>query len=411
MSTIETIIQYGYAYLVPSICVFGILCNIINLTVLLNRRLKESPYTYLTGLATFDILTLLFTLSITFTRSQSLWFNYKIDLQREYILAKLEKTFFLPLANTFSPMSIIVVVALTVERFLFTRFPMKAKDFCVPKYARKVIFLLFICVLIIRIPVYMFYNAKLVRVNSTSYGNSSESENILFSEILFLCNNELGLLCKTKTENYFENFQNIYYFLSFILFQIIPVLVLSILNVSLLTMVEKSHRNSERLQKSDLISSFKRPASTSSDIHRMSIVNSRKSISRVSECSIKSKRRPFESNRLRKVSVISTKSVSSRFDREHVKLRRTLIAVTSCAIISELCSIITYDKIMVFLIEWYDKSYMKNGYQIQRLISNTVVVISHSVNFFLFCAFNTRYLDVFKMTYSLKKKPIAKNWY
>ena len=120
-TTISNVTQYGYAYVVSSICGFGILCNIINLTVLLNKRLKESPYTYLTGLATFDILTLLFTLSITFTRSQSLFFNQVEDIYREYILAKLEKLFFLPCANLFSPMSVLITVALTLERYLFTK--------------------------------------------------------------------------------------------------------------------------------------------------------------------------------------------------------------------------------------------------------------------------------------------------
>ena len=99
------------------------------------------------------------------------------------------------------------------------------------------------------------------------------------------------------------------------------------------------------------------------------------------------------------------KTKDSKRIRDQVKLTRTLIAVIFFALVSEIVSILTYDKIADFLIGRHYANYMKNGYQIQRLISNTIVVISHSVNFFLYCAFNTRYLDVLKLTYSslLKK--------
>ena len=48
----------GYRYVMLTICIFGVVCNILNLCVLLQRRLKESPYTYLTGLALADMFTL-----------------------------------------------------------------------------------------------------------------------------------------------------------------------------------------------------------------------------------------------------------------------------------------------------------------------------------------------------------------
>ena len=248
-TTISTITQYGYAYIVPSICGFGIVCNIINLTVLLNKRLKESPYTYLTGLATFDILTLLFTLSITFTRSQSLWFSYEIDLTHDFIMSKLEKRFFLPTANLFSPMSVLITVALTLERFLFTRFPMKASSFCLPEYARKVVFILFIAVFIFRIPVYLFYDVKIV----SNLTNLSKLENYSLSDIKNLCHNGSNVICRIEVESFYENFQKFYYFMSFVLFQIIPVLLLSLLNVSLIMMVRKAYNESELLQKSDIL--------------------------------------------------------------------------------------------------------------------------------------------------------------
>ena len=395
MSTIESISQYGYAYLVPSICVFGILCNIINLTVLLNRRLKESPYTYLTCLATFDILTLLFTLSLTFTRSQSIWFSYKIGLKHEYINSKLEKKFFLPTANLFSPMSSLITVVLTVERFFFTKFPMKATSFCVPEYARRIMFILFICVFIFRIPVYLFYDIKL-ELNSTTSNSSSNSKYIRFTDMDDLCVN--SSTCKISIENYYKNFQNFYYIFSFVVFQIIPAFLLAILNVSLIIMVRKAYNKSKELQKSDILKNIYQEETADLTDRRLSVtsMNTNKHL-------ILPPRKSIVENRARLLSIqqnFQNKVKDTKRLRDQVKLTRTLIAVICFALVSEIVSIITYDRITEFLIGRYYENYMLSGYKMQRLISNTIVCISHSVNFFLYCAFNTRYLDVLKFTYS-----------
>ena len=47
-------------YILPVICVFGILCNILNLIILTRPQMKESPYTYLLGLAMADLAVLVF---------------------------------------------------------------------------------------------------------------------------------------------------------------------------------------------------------------------------------------------------------------------------------------------------------------------------------------------------------------
>jgi hypothetical protein len=405
-TTISTITQYGYAYLVSSICGFGIVCNIINLTVLVNRRLKESPYTYLTALATFDILTLLFTLSITFTRSQSLFFDQITDIYVEYTLAKLEKLFFLPCANLFSPMSVVIIVALTVERFLFTKYPMKAKNFCVPKYAYKVILILFACVLLFRVPMFLFYDIKIIKLNSSSHLNftSSDFDYLSFSDISDLClsKNALEIICKIKIENNYEKFQDTYLIVSFVLFQIIPVFILSTLNLKLILMVRKSVNNSKNLRKISLLvnDSMNLKLRKKSTVSRDRNFNQirRKSSNKVNTSL------PIRNKRFQSQSIISTsscKSISERLDREQVKLTRTLIAVTCFELLSELSSIITYDKIANFLM---GRNYMKNGYHIQKLISMTIVVTSHSVNFFLYCAFNTRYLGVLKNLYCCNRQ-------
>ena len=147
---------YGYTYIIPTICTFGILCNLINLSVLFNRRLKESPYTYLTGLAVSDLLSLFFINTTTFTRGS--WFFKTVQV--DYWLKKLERQLFLPSANIFSALSVAIIGTLTIERYLFIKFPLKAIGYCSPKIARRIMALLFVCVLCFRFPMYLFFDVK-----------------------------------------------------------------------------------------------------------------------------------------------------------------------------------------------------------------------------------------------------------
>lgn len=464
-NTYEKITQYGYAYLVPSISVFGILCNLINLSVLLNSRLKESPYTYLTGLATFDLLTLLFGLCITFTRSQQLWFSNISDLRREFILANLEKKFFIPTANLFSALSVTITVTLTIERYLFIKFPMHASTYCLPKYARKIIFLLFILVFLFRIPMYLFRDVKLVNLFNATISYHSNNQTNFTSESMYITLNDLENCIyntnpnqsivswqiatlnrtilvnkcsnvKVITQSYHDKFQNIYFITSFFIFEIIPFFILLILNSNLILMVRKSNREAKKLRKISVVEQQQQQqqqplitqqalpleavenvttdSNSSASQHQPSVIIQRQL---EQNQSIKPKQQPrfilplfyrdtsYTSNNPYMIKTRSSTRMrsckQSKREKDQMKLTRTLIAVIIVALFSEIMSIITYDKITKFLIGQKNSHYMNNGYQIQRLISNTVVLIAHSINFFLYCAFNKRYLIILHETYSL----------
>ncbi|KAH3778655.1 FMRFamide receptor-like [Dreissena polymorpha] len=109
-----------YNHLGPSVCIFGMLTNIINLIVLTNNDLPESPYTYLTGLATVDFGALL--LSFVYMKFSKDVFSYEWRFFDAYI--------FIGLVNICTTSSIWITVQLTVERYLFVRHPLWAKDMC-----------------------------------------------------------------------------------------------------------------------------------------------------------------------------------------------------------------------------------------------------------------------------------------
>lgn len=109
-----------YDHLGPIVCVFGMITNILNLIVLTNNQLPESPYTYLTGLACTDFSALM--LSFIYMKFSRHSVAYAWRFYDAYI--------FIGLVNVCTTSSVWITVQLTVERFLFVRHPLWAKDTC-----------------------------------------------------------------------------------------------------------------------------------------------------------------------------------------------------------------------------------------------------------------------------------------
>lgn len=111
----------SYTYIGPIICAIGILFNIINFAVLMQHQLKESPYTYLTGLAMVDFsaLTLSFIFMVISHKLPGVMFWRYFDA-----------FIFYPIVNVCTTSSVWIIVLLTIERFLFVRHPLWAKAKC-----------------------------------------------------------------------------------------------------------------------------------------------------------------------------------------------------------------------------------------------------------------------------------------
>ena len=395
--TIERITRYyGYSFIIPLVCAFGIICNIINLTVLSSRRLKESPYTYLTGLACFDLLTLLSTLYTTFTRG--CWLKYYKEF--ELSMMKLERLFFLPSANLFSAISVTITVALTVERYFFIKFPMHASTYCSPTNAKRTILLICLFVFLFRLPMYFFSDVANVCQSPTYQphnNNNSLNNQLNSSELLPLetCIQKVLVIKK------YEHFQSLYFSLSFIIFEIVPFFVLSLLNLNLLLLLKKSNKEIEMLNNYS---------------YNCYQIMSRSALSQTRpsqhlEVSLPSLRRANSEYRYLMLTTSSDRSnsklnctilphsIKSKRKKSEIKLTRTLISVVFLVFLSEISSIVTYDKITEFLVGKYDASYMRNGYKLQVFISNLIVFLIHSINFFFYCAFNAIYLNIFKQRF------------
>lgn len=131
----ETMEHIGYVYIIPVICSIGFILNIFNLTVLCGPYLKGSSYTYLTALAVADGLTCLIVFPIGFVRcSNCLEETTTANLRVFY-----EIYIYLPLANVTATCSAWITVALSMDRYILTRFPIKGKKLCRIDIARKLI--------------------------------------------------------------------------------------------------------------------------------------------------------------------------------------------------------------------------------------------------------------------------------
>ena len=346
--TVDLITNAFYNYIFPSICLFGILCNTLNLTVLSSKRLRESPFTYLTALACADLLTFCFTLSTFFSRGN--FINYS-SINIKYFVKKTEILFFMPTVNVFSAMSVSVVVALTIERFLFMKFPLHASTICTKHYARRVVAILFVFIALFRLPMYFFRDVQIQKTNqNVSMYDANCSQTIMIV-------------------NKFEKYHKLYFTISLTIFEIIPFFVLSILNVGIVVLLKQSNKGF------DALIARKNDQFTNSSCKRMEQLETLDLDYKQSE-------------------------KMTRRKKDEIKLTRQLVVLVTLVVLSEIFSIVTYEKITEFLVGRHFLNYMNTEYKLQVAIANSINLIVNSANFLVLCAFNTRYFNIFKEKYS-----------
>ncbi|CAD5232935.1 unnamed protein product [Bursaphelenchus xylophilus] len=111
--------KYVQLYLFPCLIVFGILGNALNLTVLLNKRMRSRANTFLSLLAISDIAFLVFLTPHVLATFHFLYVNYYF--RWFYFHTKIH---WLALANWMSAVAIWVVIAVCADRLIGIRKPL-----------------------------------------------------------------------------------------------------------------------------------------------------------------------------------------------------------------------------------------------------------------------------------------------
>ncbi|KAL4233468.1 hypothetical protein ACF0H5_008149 [Mactra antiquata] len=151
----STTTEKSLLYVVPGplICIFGIVCNILNLCVLSQKILNDSPYIYLTALAVSD-LTLLTISFIHLVSSKA---------SGTFIKAFYDIYIFFTTANIFFNSSVWLVVVLTIERVLFVTRPLTFRPSKIK--ARWCIAIVFLLCSVINIPRFFTYKITTAQID------------------------------------------------------------------------------------------------------------------------------------------------------------------------------------------------------------------------------------------------------
>ncbi|CAF3307995.1 unnamed protein product [Rotaria socialis] len=352
--TIHDIEVAGYRYVILTICIFGVVCNLLNLSVLVQRRLKESPYTYLTGLAVADMLTLISISPFSIVRG-----DYIRHENVFYALTRFESQLYMPLANYFGQVSIMITLALTIERHLFTTYPLRTRTFCKARYARITIaIILFICALL-SFPRFLMENVKHLIEPINSFNSSKCSTQPFLIQGSSTDSTHIGqCFCVVGyPRKQYLPYRTAYYIMMFVFNQILPFIILLFLNLKLIKRV----RHSNRYTIGELVA--------------------RQYIQKSSTSALPMQ--PIKQKRLRD---------------EH-RLTKTLVAVVVVFLVCNTFTIISYPDFVGRITRHRYPNYMHTGFRIQKLITNIMLLLNYSINFFFYCAFNQKFLDTLKTTF------------
>ena len=165
----------AYIYPGPVICLFGMVCNVLNLCVLTQPQLSDSPYTYLTALAFADLgmLTISFIHLVNFGPARS----YANSFYDAYI--------FFGVGNIFFNCSVWFTVLLTIERMLFVIRPLHTRSSI--KRARIRIFIVVGVCSVINIPRFLCFEVKKKEGTSIYYPKGTQFRKSLFFYQTSLC--------------------------------------------------------------------------------------------------------------------------------------------------------------------------------------------------------------------------------
>ncbi|XP_076330240.1 putative G-protein coupled receptor F59B2.13 [Tachypleus tridentatus] len=159
--------QYiGYGIVVPMICFSGLCTNCINLVVLTRPEMKETIFTYLTGLAAADLVT------ATMMMFSSLYRGLGI---KSYGWLVFDVYIHLPIAITSSSTGTLLIVAITFERCFYIKWPTVAKRFSKKSTAKRVVAAVVVSSILFHIPFYfsMMVDEKSVDIQATKFNKSS----------------------------------------------------------------------------------------------------------------------------------------------------------------------------------------------------------------------------------------------
>ena len=160
--------------LIPTIVLFGVVGNMMTIAVLTRRCMRSSTNFYLTALAIYDILYLVFALTMSL--------NHYTTIKSTEWYIRYRKPIGKPFVDTASNTGVWLTLTFTIERYIGVCHPMKGKRWCTPERARIVIFIVCFITAIITFPEFFEYiivelhnadNSTVLKTVATSFASTS----------------------------------------------------------------------------------------------------------------------------------------------------------------------------------------------------------------------------------------------
>ena len=178
-----------YAGFMLPLSLIGLVLNGFTIAVLMHPRMRNSTNAYLTALSLANIFCLLFFIimySLRFMLSFDMFKNiiyYKIMNMNSYEnFINMIYPFGSPIFSTFQLFAIYLTCAVTVDRWIYLKWPLNADLICTIRVTLKVIVLIFVFCVIYNLPRWFevetsvnnssFYQAKLTNLGMNYYYNT-----------------------------------------------------------------------------------------------------------------------------------------------------------------------------------------------------------------------------------------------
>ena len=348
------------------VLISGSILNILNIVVLLNSKLNDSPYTYLTTLAFSDLFTLLSRLTFPFIRKFIYYLKLKslISIFNQYI----DITF----NNLFISCSMYITLALTIERFIFVTSPFKAVSICQKSKARKV------CICVI-----LFSMVK------TAYLP------FVYQRVEHQCLQNNGM----PVEIYEQRKNTILDIAQFLIDLAIPYFTIFIINIALIRSLKKKYIHINSSMSFDThthmkLKQFMIPKSKSD--YNIVNENRRKTVTvSTLEAATTSTNRPVRRNfscQLQDNDASYRRTSNEKEAKTQRKLTRSLITILCCLLICHLPNFLLEESIINGI--FGDHNDQKIAYHLKQTgwrISIILIYINCSANFVIYCISNRKF--------------------
>jgi hypothetical protein len=369
------LMRFIFKDIIMHICItLGISANTLTLIVLLQKRMRVSSTSqYLTALTIFDSIYII----CAFANSMQAMYQ-NLSIFSDYYIPYANIIFY-PLGDFCSNSSIYIILVFTIERSIAVSFPLRARQWCRPSRARKIIFLTVIFCFIFTFPTFL--------ENRIIYLPDDNNKNIT-----------RPFLTKSSfiPDGYFELYQSVYFPLSAIIFQILPFTLLIILNSILMKFIHTSMKMSNGSSNGSGSTSTPNSANQTNFSGRFSSKFKKKKNKNDSnedkddeKLELKYKNNNKLSNK--KLSDGMYRNNMSQLQKEQNKATMLLIATVLLFLICQLPN-----AIMLLFHSIMTPEQRKSDLVIGiNNISNGLVAINASVNFILYSCFSERFRNTF----------------